>query len=123
MKKTLFFLFAAMLLASSMTMAQQGRGGGVEQRVQRLKDSLSLSDKQTEQIKAIYTASQEQMQKDRDSLQGDRAAMQKVMTARNAAADSLIVRLLTPDQKKKYLEIQEQRRKQREERMRNQNNN
>jgi Spy/CpxP family protein refolding chaperone len=123
MKKSFVFMFAVLLLASSMTMAQQGRGGGVEQRIQRLKDSLSLSDKQTEQIKAIYTKAQEQMQKDRDSLQGDREAMQKVMIARNAATDSLIVKLLTPEQKKKYVEIQEQRRKQREERMRNQNNN
>jgi Spy/CpxP family protein refolding chaperone len=123
MKKTFLLTFAVILLASSMVMAQQGRGGSVDQRVQRLKDSLSLSEKQTAQIKLIMTAAQEQMQKVRDSLQDDRTAMRAAMTTRNAATDSLIAKVLTPEQKKKYSEMQELRRKQMEERMRNQNNN
>jgi Spy/CpxP family protein refolding chaperone len=91
----------------------------MEQRLQMLKDSLTLSDTQAVQIKSILDKSQKQMQKDREANQDDRDAMRAAMTKNTEKTDAEIAKLLTPEQKKKYEEMQAQRRKQMQERMRN----
>ncbi|MCX6137606.1 MAG: periplasmic heavy metal sensor [Ignavibacteriales bacterium] len=122
MKKIVLLLAAAMLFALPLSAQPQDRGTRgprMEQRLKMLTDSLKLSDKQAEQIKIILQKSQEQMQKDREANQDDRDAMRAAMTKNTEHADKEIAKILTPDQKKKYEELQEQRRKQMQERMRN----
>ena len=119
MKQILLALLACAIFILPLSAQPQQRGPRLEQRLQMMKDSLKITDKQAVQIKAILEKAQEQMQKDRDANQDDRDAMRAAMTKTNEKTDAEIGKLLTLEQKKKYEEMQAQRRKQMQERMRN----
>jgi len=84
----------------------------VERHVAMLKDKLKLSGDQVTKIRAVLQDEQKQAQADRDKLKGDREAMRKAMTDRRKATDDKIKAVLTSDQKKQYDKVQDDLRKQ-----------
>src|SRR5271155_4213858 len=133
MKKAAIALLLACIFSAPAIFAQgpDGPGGGnnVQRRVAFLTDRLSLTAAQQTQITAILnaggdansTTSRASMKAARDSLntavqEGDSAAMEKAatsignLTAQNtlarAKSDAAIYKLLTPDQRTKYSQMQ-----------------
>ena len=110
MKKVLVVLF---LLAGSVSLSKaQGQGGfqqrspeeRVKMQMERLPQTLNLSDDQKAKISALYLG----QGKSRDSLftamrdGGDREAMRAKMMEMNAASDKKILALLNEEQQKVY---------------------
>lgn len=125
MKRTLRFgIAAAIMLLFVIQLSAQGPGGGrrfqmteddIKERVESTAKSLELSEDQHKKVLSyeleFYNKQQIEFQKmqnsggqfDREEM---RAKMTKVMEERNAKYEEV----LTPDQYKKFTEIQEQRR-------------
>jgi hypothetical protein len=125
MKRTLKFgLTAAMLLLMVLQLSAQGPGGGrgfqmteddIKSNVETTSKSLGLSETQQKEILKyeldFYNKRQIEFQKMRNSetppdREEMRSRMTKMMEERNAKYEEV----LSPDQYKKYTEIQEQRR-------------
>ncbi|HKI78269.1 MAG TPA: Spy/CpxP family protein refolding chaperone [Ignavibacteriaceae bacterium] len=111
-------VFSFVILTGANAFAQ-GRGQNQNDRVEAIKKTLSLTDKQTEKVKAIYTKSREDMQKTREENMGDRDAMMKALKENTERTNKEIEKILTPEQKKKFTVLKEQWKKEREERMKN----
>jgi periplasmic protein CpxP/Spy len=104
-------LFAAVLLAgicTTNTMAQGMMRMTPEERVKQLKDSLSLTDKQAEQITNIFKEMGAKRQAVMDSID-DRDARREAMMGLMAKTDEKIEALLTPEQKDKYEAMKKER--------------
>lgn len=84
-----------------------------EERAQRLKERLSLSEEQTKKVQEIFKKSEKERQDKMESVRGDRDAMREQMTAIMAVTDKEIEKLLTGEQKKKYDELKKERRQMR----------
>lgn len=81
-----------------------------QQRVERLKDSLKLSDEQSAAIVRIYQDADQSRKALFDSANaGDRDARMAAMRGLSEKTDARIDSLLTPDQKVKYGEMKKQR--------------
>jgi len=125
MKRTLKFgIAAAIMLLFVIQLSAQGPGGGrgfqmteddIKERVETTAKTLELSDDQHKKVLSyeldFYNKRQIEFQKMRNSggefdREEMRARMTKVMDERNAKYEEL----LTPDQYKKFIETQEQRR-------------
>jgi len=125
MKRTLKFgIAAAIMLLFVIQLSAQGPGGGrgfqmteddIKERVETTATTLELSDDQHKKVLSyeldFYNKRQIEFQKMRNSggefdREEMRARMTKVMDERNAKYEEL----LTPDQYKKFIETQEQRR-------------
>jgi len=111
-------VFSFVILTGANAFAQ-GRGQNQNDRVEAIKKTLSLTDKQTEKVKAIFTKSREDMQKTREENMGDRDAMMKALKENTERTNKEIEKILTPEQKKKFTVLKEQWKKEREERMKN----
>jgi periplasmic protein CpxP/Spy len=114
--KSLHALLLILFIACTVTLSAQPQQRG-ERMIQRLKDSLSLSQEQVTKIKAILDKQQEEGKKDWDANQGDRDAMRTLMMKRMEKSDVEIEKILTKEQKKKYQEIKKQRQDRMRERM------
>ena len=99
--QTLFFVSLLALVVGVATSMAQGMRMSPEERVKQLKDSLSLNDKQTEQVTAIYKELGAQRQALQDSIQ-DRSAMRDAMRALMAKGDEKVKAILTTEQKEKF---------------------
>ena len=113
---TALLLFSLVILTGTNSFAQ-GRGPNQNDRIEAIKKALSLTDKQTEKVKTIFTKSREEMQKTREENMGDRDAMMKAFKDNTEKANKEIEKILTPEQKKKFVALKEQWKKEREERM------
>jgi Spy/CpxP family protein refolding chaperone len=131
MKRAAIALLVASVLAAPAIFAQDGPGGGnnVQRRVSFLTDRLSLSSAQQTQVTAILSAgdsnaatSRASMKAAHDSLNAavqanDPAAMEQAATTignltaqstlARAKTDAAIYKVLTPDQRSKYSQMQE----------------
>lgn len=114
----LLMLMFSVILAQSLIQAQPMRRTPKE-RADTLKAQLSLTDSQVTAVIKIYEASDQEMQKAFDASGGDRQAARETMMALRKKTDEKIEALLTPDQKKKFAEIQKQRQSRMQGRMRN----
>lgn len=110
MKKLLLVLTMAVCFAGAAMAQPGGRGQNPEAMVQALKDSLQLSDKQVDSVKAII---QEFMPKQREIFmnqdldrEGKMAALKQINDQRNARFKAV----LTEEQYKKYQDMEERRR-------------
>jgi Spy/CpxP family protein refolding chaperone len=104
------FLFA---VAAAATVAQpqqrlSAAGGSPEQRTQRLKDSLALSDSQAVQILAIFQDNDVKRAELFESNSGDRDAMRESMRILARETDAKIEAILTPEQNEKYQVLRKQ---------------
>jgi protein CpxP len=104
-----FLSLAVLLLAGSLSQAQQRMRMTPEQRAARLKDSLALSDDQVGKVVAIFKESDSRREdavaaagEDRDARM---SAMRKIMDETDTRIDSL----LTDSQKAKYEDMKKQR--------------
>jgi len=106
------FLFAVVLIGAVAAVAQtasgqsgQGQPPTVDQRLQRLTQTLELTGEQQEKIKPILESENTQMQSLRDDTslsQQDRFTKMKQIRENTV---SQINPILTPDQQKKYAEM------------------
>ena len=99
--QTLLLISLLALIVGVTTSMAQGMRMTPEERVKQLKDSLSLNEKQTEQITAIYKELGAQRQALQDSIQ-DRDAMRDAMRGLMAKSDEKVKALLTKEQKEKF---------------------
>jgi len=112
MKKIFFALFACLLIgaANAQPPGGGGRGQNAEAMIKTMKDSLNLSDKQVDSIKAIW---EEFMPKQREIFMDqsmDREAKMVKMREVNEARNARIKAQLTDEQFKKFQEMEERRR-------------
>jgi Spy/CpxP family protein refolding chaperone len=98
--RMLFIAVIAGVLLSQSLSAQPGQR--TERFVQRLNDSLALTDVQLPKIKALVAEYQEQLQADRDNRQGDRETMMAVIRERSEKLNTQIDSILTPVQREKF---------------------
>jgi hypothetical protein len=87
----------------------------VKARVERLADTLQLSEKQRETLIAYELEHYKTMQKERENFDyetGDREAMRARMRELREKRDAKYAEVLTEEQLKKYQQIQEERRQQ-----------
>ena len=103
----------------------QGQGKGprgplteedVKERVNRLAETLELSDDQKQKVLDYELENRKTMQEKRKANQGDREAMRAVMMEQRELRDSKYAEILNDDQMAKYKEIQEKRAQQRQQR-------
>ena len=113
-------LFVGCMLMFSFALFAQGPGGGRggfgmmnDEAYADMKAKVGLSDKQLEDIKAIYTESSTKMREEREKIGDDFEKMREVMTKINAERDESIKKLLNEDQAKKYQAWSEERRQRR----------
>ncbi len=100
-------MFAAVfVLAFVLGTNAQNRRFSIQNRVDRLKERLNLTDAQTAKIDSILTAAMDSARAIPDSIQDRRQAMRQIMT--NANAD--VEKILTDDQKAEYKKMMEERR-------------
>ena len=107
----MFALFIAVLLIACQASpaAAQGMQISPEQRTQRLKDSLALSDTQTKDVLKIYQVMDTRRQELFSSGTEDREARMQAMRSLRDSTDARIEALLTPKQKTKFEEFKKQR--------------
>jgi protein CpxP len=87
----------------------QGMRLSAEERTQRLKDSLGLSEEQVGKVTEIYKDADKQRQELFATGSEDRDARMAAMRSLSEKTDVKIEALLTPEQKTKYQEIVKQR--------------
>ena len=78
----------------------------VKDRVDRLKESLNLTDAQAAQVDSILTAARDKSEALPDSVQDRRQAVRQIMIEANADVE----KILTDDQKVQYKKMMEERR-------------
>jgi len=122
-----FLSATAMMLLFVLQISAQGPGGGrgfqvteddIKERVENTAKNLELSDDQHKKVLAVEMDFYNRMQIERQKMMGSggppadfdreamRAKMMKMRDDRNAEYE----KVLTPDQYKKFIELQEQRR-------------
>ncbi|HUI63718.1 MAG TPA: hypothetical protein VL126_02665 [Bacteroidota bacterium] len=111
MKKTTLMLFVfSLLIVLSLCSAQAQRMQlSAEQRAQRLKDTLALSDDQYGKLLTIFQEMDKKRQELISSGSDDREARMQAMRSLSDSTDTKIEALLTADQKTKYEDIKKQR--------------
>lgn len=82
----------------------------LEQRTQKLKERLSLTDEQTAQVRTILQETQQQVQQDREQYKNDRRGMRQAVKKRTETMDTRIEALLKTEQKIKYERVKQERR-------------
>ncbi len=107
--KTFRVMLIAVLFLLPCIGAAQGMRMTPEERANRLKDSLALSDSQYAKVKAIYEENQKTVQTLFEKNQGDRDAMFAEMSKVRAKTDSTIELLLNKKQKARYEEMKKNR--------------
>ncbi|WP_443938419.1 DUF4890 domain-containing protein [Pedobacter sp. MW01-1-1] len=125
--KKLMMICAFVLSVVTFAHAQQGGGGRMggspEERAKRntdvLAEKLKLSDDQKTKVLAIYTEQNAAMAKAMQDAGDDRSGMREKMTKMNAETNTKIDAVLTEEQKPAFKALQEERKKQMEERQKN----
>ncbi|HXX64503.1 MAG TPA: hypothetical protein VEO56_11980 [Bacteroidota bacterium] len=111
MKKTTLMVFAAslmMLLGVGSAQAQRMQMTA-EQRAQRLKDTLALSDDQYGKVVTIFQDMDKKRQELFSAAGDDRDARMQAMRSLSDSTDTKIEALLNADQKTKYEDLKKQR--------------
>jgi Spy/CpxP family protein refolding chaperone len=102
----IFFLTVA--AAPTPAQQQQRMQMSPEQRTQRLKDSLALTDSQAVQLLAIFRENEVKRSELFDVNSGDREAMRESMRILARETDAKIEAILTPEQNEKYQVLKKQ---------------
>lgn len=111
------FIAISFIILAGINIQAQGRMQQGPDRAEILKKELSLTDKQFEQVKNIFTKAREEMMKNREEGMGDPETMMKKFNENSEKTNKKIEALLNTDQKKKFVKIKEDWKKQNEERM------
>jgi Spy/CpxP family protein refolding chaperone len=88
------------------------------ERAEQLKKELNLTDAQTAKMKAIFQDQEKGMQKLFESADGDPMAMRETFMKAEREVEKKITALLNDEQRKKFAELQKQRRRRFDERPR-----
>lgn len=102
---TLVLVVILTLVVSDNSSAQQRMRMSPEQRVAVLRDSLGLDSTQTANITVIIKEQQTEMQKIRESNQGNYETMRPAMQELGKKTDEKILAILNDTQKTKYQEM------------------
>src|SRR6266849_38626 len=105
---TLVIFLGLHLICQASSYAQRGKQSP-QDRAQRLKEYLSLTDEQTANVTAIYENAQKEISANAPGARGDRDAQRQTMRNIMGKADSQIDQLLTDTQKTKYAEWKKKR--------------
>jgi hypothetical protein len=84
-----------------------------EERMEILKEKLSLSDEQYTQIDTILKVQTKEFQKLRDEADGDREQMREISRGLRKETDDQIIEVLNEDQIEEYEKYKEERRQNR----------
>lgn len=111
LKAAVLAVFSVVLFLSAAVYAQGGPGRrfDVNARVSELKERLTLTDKQADDVKKILVASQEEAAKDREKFAGNFDEMRKSRIARFQDQDKKIIALLNDKQKEEYNKVIKER--------------
>lgn len=111
--------FFSLIMILSLHIFAQPPGGGrgqmmspeerAEMQINRMKESLALSEEQYELIYAINLDAALQMKEARASAQGDREAMRETMMALRETTNAQIKEVLDEEQYTKFEELQQNR--------------
>jgi Spy/CpxP family protein refolding chaperone len=124
MKKT-FMIFSLVVFMIASAYAQEGRPEGAggrpnpeefrKKQVEMMKKELNLTDVQVAKIDSAFAEMGKKMEASRSQAQGteDRDKMREQMMAMREENDKALQKILTPDQYKKWQEIQEKMRSER----------
>jgi len=113
MKKSAFALLCLVFLLSNAWAQQPGFGGRAQfspeqrtkMRLERLTKELGLTPEQVKQMEVVFNEDEQQMAKMREEMGGDREAMRAKMEKFRADREARVSAILTPEQLKKYGEI------------------
>jgi len=109
-RPTLMLFVCSFLMVLTVCSAQAQRMQmTAEQRAQRLKDTLALSDDQYGKVLTIYQDMDKKRQELFSSAGDDRDARMQAMRSLSDSTDTKIEALLTADQKTKYEDLKKQR--------------
>lgn len=103
--KTLFSLFAALLLTSTIGMAQPEPKEFVAMQMERYQPEMKMNAEQTPKFEAALLSSFEKMMKIFEESNGDQAAMMTGMQKINEETSKKIKEFVTEEQFKKYEEV------------------
>jgi len=109
-----FLLSAIVLVISVAPLAAQRQRMSVDDRVKMMTEQLTLTTKQADSVRAIYTEADKKRSELFNQHQDDRSAMREEMMKVMDDVDKKIEAILTADQKTKYVKMQEERRQQRD---------
>jgi hypothetical protein len=113
--KIKLLLIILLTVISSSILYSQGRMSH-EERMEILKEKLSLSDEQYTQIDTILKVQTKEFQKLRDEVDGDREQMREKSRGLRKETDDQITEVLNEDQIEEYEKYKEERRQNRQRR-------
>nr|WP_321406306.1 DUF4890 domain-containing protein [uncultured Carboxylicivirga sp.] len=114
MKKLILSAFLTIFIASaSQAQNRPSPEERVKQQTEQMAKDLNLTEKQKEQVTELNKKFGEKMKKMRDENQGDREKMREAMGAMRTERNTELKKILTDEQYKKYLELEEKRMKER----------
>lgn len=115
MKKLIFAATLSFMVAFSTQSQNNGPNPEefVKRQTEQMVKDLDLNEKQTKQVSDLNAKFAEQMKKARDENQGDRDKMRASMKKMRDDRNTELKKILTDEQYKKHLELQEKRMKER----------
>jgi len=114
--KKLIFATALIITVSVNAHSQKSRLNSkefVERRTEQMVKDLDLNGKQTKQVLDLNTKFAEEMKNTRDENKGNRDQMQESMRKMRDDRNTELKKILTDEQYKKHLDLQEKRMKER----------
>lgn len=81
--------------------------------IERMQQNMTLTEQQQQELRSVFETSFTKMHSIRQNGQQDRAAMREAMGKNYEDMQAAVQKVLTPEQYKQYLTMQEQRRNQR----------
>lgn len=103
-------LLIILIVSTNLAIGQRGQRFNPEQRAQEMKDSLLLSEAQTEKLKELFTINQKQMRSLIDSLSAINEEIRPAMKRFRRAELEEIKKYLTQEQWDEWRAILERRR-------------
>ncbi|MCU4163686.1 Spy/CpxP family protein refolding chaperone [Carboxylicivirga caseinilyticus] len=114
MKKLILGAFLTIFIASaSQAQNRPSPEERVKQQTEQMAKDLNLTEKQKEQVTELNKKFGEKMKKMRDENQGNREKMREAMGELRTERNTELKKILTDEQYKKYLELEEKRMKER----------
>lgn len=118
-RNLLLVLIIAVCMSS--TIVSQPRGNRVEMQLKRINDKVELTKEQTVKVKDLLQKAQDEIRAQFENGDGDREGRREAIMKQTEKTDAEIIKLLTKEQKVKFVEYKKERQKEMQERMKDRN--